>query len=68
MKPLTQSGAAHFVGQFGADASVAGYSVEDFLATLSASSHTFTEGTPRFDQLKDCLLRESERSLLMSSS
>src|SRR5258708_6528549 len=68
MKPLTQIGAAHFVGSFSADATVSGFSVEEYLATLPGGSITFTEGTPRFNELKDCLLREAERSLLLSGN
>lgn len=68
MKPLTQIGAQHFVSNFSADASVNGFSVDDFLATLPKSGAVFSEGTPRFNQLKDCLLREAERSLLLSGN
>jgi hypothetical protein len=68
MKPLTQIGAQHFVSNFGADVSVNGYSVNDFLATLPKGGSVFSEGTQGFDQLKDCLLREAERSLLLSGN
>lgn len=68
MKPLTQSGAQHFVSGFSADANVSGLSVVDFLDTLPSGASTFSEGTLRFDQLRDCLLRESERSLLLSEN
>lgn len=68
MKPFSQNGAMHFVSNFTGDASFIGHSVEDFLGALPPGTSTFAEGTPRFGQLRDCLLRESERSLLMSSS
>lgn len=68
MKPFTQHGAAHFVGAFGADAAVSTFGVQDYLDSLGGHASVFSEGTPRFGQLKDCLLRESERSLLLSAS
>lgn len=68
MKPLTQIGAQHFVGQFSAEASVINSSVDDYLLTLPSGTNTFSEGTPRFALLKDCILREAERSLLLSGN
>lgn len=68
MKPLSQIGAQHFVSGFSAEASVIQYSVDDFLDTLPKGGTDFTEGTKKFDQLRDCLLRETERSLLLSSN
>lgn len=68
MRPFTQIGARHFVSNFSANANVSGDSVSDFLDTLPRAGVVLSEGTPRYEQLKDCLLRETERSLLLSNN
>lgn len=68
MKPFTQSGAIHFVSSFGANVAVAGDSVNDFVLRTASGTTYFDEGTQKFNGLRDCLLRESERSLLMANT
>lgn len=66
MKSLTKSGAKHFVGSFAATPASARQGVEDYLTTSKAKGSTFIEGSPRFAELRDCMLREADRSLLLS--
>lgn len=68
MKPFSRNGAQYFVSKFSADAFGKTYSVDDYLTNYAHGVTNFTEGTSEFNQLKDCLLREAERSLLMSAS
>lgn len=65
MKPLTQTGAAHFVASFGGLGPTSSLSVEDYLLSSSGGS-LYVEGTPKFGELRDCLLRDADRSLLLS--
>ena len=68
MKPLSHSGAIHFVQNFSSNASVSAIGVNDYLDTNFQGTNTFVEGTSQYGELRDCLLRESERSLLMASN
>jgi hypothetical protein len=64
MKPLSTTSSLAFVGGYSPQASVANLGVLDYLGTTSQKS--FQEGTPAFDELRYCLLREGEQSLLMA--
>jgi|SRR5882672_1213691 len=66
MKPLTKVGAEHFVKSFASTPSTVGIGVEEFLATNCIGPTTFIEGTARFEEFRDCLLREADRSLSLS--
>lgn len=68
MKPFSQTGALHFVSGFSANPTVSRYGVSDYLRTLPRGTNTFSEGTQRYNELRDCILRESERSVLMANN
>lgn len=67
MRALTNVGASHFVGSFSAEMTSASYGVEDYIQYLSISpGKTFVEGRADFSGMRDCILRESDRSLALS--
>jgi len=66
MKSLTKTGAEHFVKSFAGTALTAGQGVEDYLIASKSKGVTFVEGVPKFAELRDCMLREADRSLLLS--
>ena len=66
MKSLTTASSVHFVNGYAPVASVMSTSVQDYLN--SVTTKTFQEGTPAFDRLRCCLLRETEQSLIMSQN
>lgn len=68
MQILTPSGAKHFCQSFSADASTAHCTVRDFLGRHAKTKRNFSEGSAEFNALRDCLLREAERSLFLSNA
>ncbi len=66
MKTLSQTGAEHFVQRFSASALSGG--VYEHLQNNVKGTNIFIEGTSQFSELRDCLLRESDRCLLLSVS
>lgn len=60
MRILTPSGARHFCQNFTSSASTSSVEVGRYLARFR-SGRTFVEGTTEFENLRDCLLRDSER-------
>lgn len=65
MNILTPSGAKHFCSGFSSAQTTALIDVRNYLGGRSKS---FPEGTPRFDELRDCLIRESERYAFLSAA
>jgi hypothetical protein len=68
MKPLSHTGATHFVQNFSSNVAVSTMGVNDYLDNNVQGITTFAEGTTHYDELRDCLLRETERSLLMANN
>lgn len=66
MKPLTTTSSIHFVNGFSVIPAVSALSVQDYLNT--AATKSFQEGTPAFDALRCCLLKETEQALLMAGN
>ncbi|MFP8779816.1 hypothetical protein [Hydrogenophaga sp. RWCD_12] len=64
MKPLPIPTANAFVSGFTQEPAVANLGVQDFLNTQT--SNIFKTGTQQFNELRYCLLRESEQHLLMA--
>jgi hypothetical protein len=64
MKPLSTTSSVAFVGGYSFQQSVASLGVQDFLNRTGQK--LFQEGTAEFNELRYCLLRESEQSLLMA--
>lgn len=60
MRILTPSGARHFCQNFSSSASTSSQEVGRYLSKFR-SGRVFIEGTAEFNNLRDCLLRDSER-------
>ena len=67
MRILTQSGARHFCQNFSASTNTPEIEVGTYLDRFR-SGKTFAEGTPEFDDLRDCLLRDSERFAFLAAA
>lgn len=68
MKVLNLAGARYFCKGFSATAGPAGGSLRDFVGSHLRRRGRFAEGSVEFDSLRDCLVRNSERSLLLALS
>lgn len=67
MNLLTPSGAAHICASFSANAATSNVEIDDFLEN-SKGLKTASEGSASFGGLRDLLLREAERSILLSAA
>jgi hypothetical protein len=68
MQILTPSGARYFCQGFSADASTTHCTVKDFIKRRPKSMRSVGEGAADFAALRDCLLREADRSLFLSNA
>jgi len=66
MKPLTTTSSTYFVAGFQAVPALVGLGVQDYLNRTRARH--FTEGTLLFNELRVCLLQESEQYVLLAQS
>lgn len=68
MKGLTTTGASAFVRGYSGTAVAPSVSVIDYLSSWQTRRTSFTESQPEFGALRDCLMRECDRYLLLSVS
>ena len=68
MQPLSYLGAAWFVGGFQAGAIPAHVGMANHVTGTYPKAVVLQEGTPQFDQVRTCLLRECDRTLFLSAS
>ena len=61
-------GAEHYCQSYGGMQRHASASLVTFVRELSADKTKLTEGTPEFDEFRDCALRHAERHLLLAAS
>lgn len=69
MRLLTPTSAGHFCASFSANTSTQVCTVKEYLRrSANRNVRSFVEGTPKFAEFRDCLLREAERSLFFSNA
>lgn len=68
MKALNAEGARHFVSSFSNSTASSGCSVRGYLNNSFQGGVTLKEGSAEFSGLRDCLLRDSERSMVLAAS
>ena len=66
MRIFDISGSEHFCKNFGGINP--GKGVSYFISKMSSNKISLKEGTPDFDELRDCLIRESERCAFFSAT
>ena len=66
MRSFSTTSSIPFVGGFSVEPSVSGLGVRDYIN--SVTDRQFHEGTAKFNELRYCLLRETEQSLIMAGN
>ena len=65
---LTPTSAKHFCENFSSTPSTLNCTVKEFIKKQSKTKRVYVEGSPEFSALRDCLLREAERSIFFSNA